>query len=743
MARLGQQRGGRGFAGAVLAGLTLAAPAHAQLGALVSGTPSANSNAPVSFTADRVNYDKSGDIVTAIGHVRAVQNGQTLYADKVVLNRRTNIANAIGHVVLVQPDGETTFAAAATLTQGMKNAVLRGVSARLALNGKLIANGARRYNDRIDEMAKVVYSACDLCKTDPTRAPLWQIRAVSATRDLQHKMIEYRDAELEMDGFPVFYVPFLTEPDPSVKRASGLLIPSFGTSSHLGFFIDIPYYIVIDPESDITLTPIFAAKEGPALDAVYRRDFNDGKLSIDASAGRVTASTAEKSGSTGESIFSNGSVDLSSVWRAGFDYNYASNANYLNDFNILPNASYLTSDVYLEGFAPGAYARLDAETFQGLVASVNQSELPIVTPDAQYDFESDPDALGGHFSVAAQAFNVLRKLGTNTRRVSAIPGYSLPFAGPFGQLYEASFELVAASYNATRLYDQPNYSALDGADTGRAVPYGKLFMRWPFIRQAGTLGSQIVEPEVQVVAAPDIGSRENVRIPNEDSLDLEFTDANLFDFNRYPGIDRLAGGSRVDYAMHAAWYLPDGFFVDGLFGQSYRFHKDTDYLPESGLNGNVSDYVAHLIVTPTPWFNWTYRTRLSHDDLGARFIDTTADIGVPKLNVAVGYLFSNTDPYALYNDPTPNAAYFTPRHDVTLNGGTNFGPWSLSAGVERNLTTGQFDDVSANAGWQNDCFGVNVVYYDRFTSFNLDNGSTTLLINFTFKTLGTVGFNSL
>jgi LPS-assembly protein len=67
----------------------------------------------------------------------------------------------------------------------------------------------------------------------------------------------------------------------------------------------------------------------------------------------------------------------------------------------------------------------------------------------------------------------------------------------------------------------------------------------------------------------------------------------------------------------------------------------------------------------------------------------------------------------------------------------------LSAGVERNLTTGQFDDVSANAGWQNDCFGVNVVYYDRFTSFNLDNGSTTLLINFTFKTLGTVGFNSL
>ena len=62
------------------------------------------------------------------------------------------------------------FADHAVLSKGMKNAVMQGVAARLAQNARMIANGARRYNGKIDELAKVVYSACDLCKTDPTRA---------------------------------------------------------------------------------------------------------------------------------------------------------------------------------------------------------------------------------------------------------------------------------------------------------------------------------------------------------------------------------------------------------------------------------------------------------------------------------------------------------------------------------------------------------------------------------------------
>jgi len=727
---------GRRFLTLLTAGSLLAAPATAQLAA------TGGSGAPVSFTADTVSYDKSGNIVTATGHVRAIQNGQVLYADKVTLNRNTDVATATGHVVLVQPGGDVVYARQAVLTKGMKNAVMQGVAARLALNARIIANGARRYNGKLEELSKVVYSACNLCKKNPYAAPTWQIRASSATRDLEHKMIEYHDAEMELDGFPVFYTPYLTQPDPSVKRQTGLLIPGAGDSSRLGFFVDIPYYIVLGPASDITLTPIIAAKQGPVLDAKYRRDFNNGVLNIDVSGGR-------DEGAFGDSIFSNGTFDLSQDWRAGFAYNHATNPSYLNDFNILPNVDFLTSSVYLEGFTDASYARIDAETFQGLVASVDQSELPIVAPYAQYHFISDQDGIGGRFSIDTSLFNVERDLGTNSQRLAAIPGYAVPFALPGGIVGTARVELIAAAYDASRLYQQPNYTEFASTSTARAQPYGAVFMRLPLIR-SGALGSEIIEPEVQLVASPEVGIAQNRRIPNEDSLDLEFSDANLFSLNRYPGIDRLEGGTRVDYALHAAWYLPDGAVLDGLLGQSYRLHKDNDYLPGSGLEDNVSDIVGHLNLAPTPFFNLDYRTRLSHDDLGARMIDATASVGDHLLKFTGGYLYTNTNPYVLYDTPPrlnvnldPPAGYFTPRHEFTADAATNFGPWSFSAGTERNLQTGQFDTASFSGGWQNDCFGVSVVYYQQFTSFNLDNGNTTVLVQFTFKTLGNVGFSAL
>ncbi len=700
--------------------------------------------APVSFSADAVAYDKTGNIVTATGHVRAIQNGQTLYADKVTLDRTTGQVTADGHVVLIQPGGNTVYAEHAVLSKGMKDAVMQGVAARLGNNVRLIANGGERYNGQIDELTKVVYSACNLCKTNPRAAPTWQIKANSATRDLQHKMIEFRGARMEFKGVPVFYAPYLTEADPSVKRQSGLLIPDIGTTSRLGFFFTVPYYLVLDDSSDLTLTPIIGSKQGPALRTEYRRAFNQGELNVVASGG-------QDRGHFGNAVFANGTFDLNQDWRAGFQYDRASSAHYLDDFTLLPNASFLTSNAYLEGFSPGAYARIDAETFQGLVASVDQSELPIVAPYGQYHFVSGQDSLGGQFSVDSNVFNVYRKVGTNTVRAAVEPGYSVPFLLPAGITGTARVQGIGASYETNKMSEQPNYSSLDSASTGRAQVYGAVMLRWPWMRTAGGLGAQLIEPEVQLVASPNVGISQNPRIPNEDSLDLEYSDMNLFDLNRYPGIDRLEGGERVDYALHTAWYLPSGASVDGLVGQSYRFHKDYDYLPDSGLTGNTSDIVGHLVVTPVPWFNVAYRTRLAHSSFGVRMIDTTATVGTHALSVSGGYLFTNTNPYVLYDTATPQGQvtlappsdYFQQRREFTASMVANDGPWTLSGGMQRNLQTGEFDNIDASVGWQNDCFGANLIFNKRYTSYNLDDGDTSVLLQFTFKTLGNVGFSAL
>ena len=174
--------------------------ARAQLGALtgsLSNNPQPSSREPVTFRADQVQYDRTNNLVIATGHVEAWQNGHVLRADKVVFDRTTGTAAATGHVVLMETDGEVMFADYAELSQDMKDGVLKDMRALLAENGKLAANGARRTGGEINELSRVVYSPCNLCKKDPTRPPLWQITAYSGVQDLEHKRDEYYDAELQ------------------------------------------------------------------------------------------------------------------------------------------------------------------------------------------------------------------------------------------------------------------------------------------------------------------------------------------------------------------------------------------------------------------------------------------------------------------------------------------------------------------------------------------------------------------
>ena len=46
-------------------------------------------------------------------------------------------------------------------------------------------------------------------------------------------MIYFEDARLEFFGVPLAYIPYFSAPDPTVKRKTGFLIPTFGTSSRL------------------------------------------------------------------------------------------------------------------------------------------------------------------------------------------------------------------------------------------------------------------------------------------------------------------------------------------------------------------------------------------------------------------------------------------------------------------------------------------------------------------------------
>ena len=110
---------------------------------------------------------------------------------------------------------------------------------------------------------------------------------------------------MEIDGIPVFYTPYLSHPDPSVKRASGFLPPTVGTGNTLGYHITIPYFWAIDRDKDLTLRPLITTKAGAVLDGDYRQAFDYGKLDYDGSIGvgsRKTAARPTTRATNGQSV---------------------------------------------------------------------------------------------------------------------------------------------------------------------------------------------------------------------------------------------------------------------------------------------------------------------------------------------------------------------------------------------------------------------------------------------------------
>lgn len=741
MAQLGRSLMLAAALGASVAGLPR--PVQAQLSSVLGGnkqTTPLDRNQPVAFTADNFEYDRTAGLVTASGHVEAWQNDHVLRADKITFDRNTNVAAASGNVVMVEPDGQVLFADYAELTQGMREGVLKDMRALLAEGGKLAANGARRTDGKVNELTRAVYTTCNLCKTDPTKPPLWQLRAFSATQDLENHRIEYHDAIIDLYGVPVAYLPFLSHPDPSVRRASGFLVPSVGQSSHIGQFAATPYFWAIDPNQDLTLTPEVTTGSGEELAIEYRRRFNNGTL-------RVEAATAIDQGRPQGYIFAKGNFAYDDTWRYGFNINRASSTNYLRDFRVQNYSSVLSSSGFVEGFGVGAYTKLDAIAYQGLATSITQSKLPYVLPRYEYSFFSEEDPLGGRFRFDTTNFNVIREQGTNTQRAGASLDWQRPFSGALGEQYKVTVHADLAAYEATSLNQQPTYGPNGSATTVRAQPTVAAEMRWPFMRDGGSLGTQVVEPIVQVIAAPNAGSFLNRNIPNEDSLDFEFTDANLFALNRFPGIDRFEGGLRANVGLHASWIV-GGTNIDTLVGQSYREHLDKSLPLLSGLDRHVSDVVARATITPASWFDLTGRTRVDPRNGFIRFGDVVASAGTPLFRPSAGYIYSSTNPYFLF-DQSPGslpptgypASYFTPRNEVSLGASSQYGPYKLSAFARRDLTLGKIVALGGHATYEDECFIFDVNFYRRYTSINNDHGGTTILFQITLKTVGQFGFH--
>jgi LPS-assembly protein len=692
-----------------------------------------DTNAPVTFTADEVEYNRETGVVTARGRVEAWQGERVLRADSFTYDRNTGVATARGHVQLIEADGTVLFADEAELKDRFRDGVLTGVRALLAANARMAANGARRTGGTINELGRVVYSSCDLCEDDPTAPPLWQVQARRAIQDSEAHRITYRDATVRFFGVPLLYTPYLSHPEPGTPRASGFLFPTMGITRFLGAYAGFPYYWAIDDSSDLLVTPSFSARQYPNLGLEYRRMFNFGEIAGSASIGGLSGKDNNGRDELAGHIFLKGRFAIDEHWRAGFDLNRASSETYLRTFRY-EYRRVLTSQVYTEGFwDTEGYARFDARAYQGLRTVDDTRQVPYVLPNLYYEHAPRERVLGGFVTVDATALGIYREIGSNSQRLGSRVTWTRPEVGPLGDLWTFRLQGDVIGYRAAGQEKPP--TNLPDANGGRTVGNIRAAVDWrmPFVRSAGEWGSQTIEPRVQLVTGPRMGPQ--ARIPNEDSVDFEFTDANLFALNRFTGRDRQEGGTRVDTAIRAAWDFPNGGQVEGLVGRSFRLDDNSfNPYPGSGLERRASDYVARLRVAPTSWFEVLGRVRTdSEHPTERRLVDTTATLSLGTVTLSTGYLYS------------PPLPYLTPlrsRDEVSVGITARIGEfWRASFAARYDLGIDRPVLIGGSLGYEDECFILEGRFLQRFAQDPTNNnstyaGNTVVLVRIGLKTIG-------
>ena len=698
----------------------------------------ASQNAPVTFTADEVQYDQNAALVMARGRVEAFQGGRILRADELTYNRNTGVATARGNVQLIEADGQVMFAESAELSNQMRDGVLEGLRGYLLQNGRIAATGARRTDGSILDLSRVLYTVCDPCKDDPLAPPLWQLRARTATLDRNEQQVRYRGASLDMAGVPVMWLPYFQHPDGSAARQSGFLSPSFGITKYLGGFIEMPYYWAIDESQELVLRPTTSTRVSPNLGLDYRRRFNIGEMEVLSSIGQLDGRDGTDEGFAGH-IFAKGRFSLDETWRAGFDANRASSDQYLRIYRY-GSQRILPTTVFTEGFwGPEGFARFDARAYQGLRSTDDISEIPLVLPNIYADWESPEDSLGGRFTVDTSSFAIFRGTGTSTRRASSRIGYALPRMDDLGGIWTLRAQSDLAAYDFENINLAPNYAKGDANGQSAAANLrAALDWRMPFLRNSGDWGSQVVEPRIQLVTGPMTGSQ--YRIPNEDSIVYDFTDANLFSLNRFPGRDRQEGGTRADMALRGAWFMPQNRQLEALVGRSFRVQEDGGpFYPLSGLENRASDWVSRLTFRPTSWLDLTGRSRREGESLAARTYDVSGTLR-PSDNTSftVGYLKAPPVPYI-----TP----FAQREEIYLGVSQRLGMWRFSALGRQNIELNRPVAAALSALYEDECFIFETRFVKNYaedqTTNNLYPGATMLLFRFGFKTIGDFGLRAL
>lgn len=654
-----------------------------------------------SLVADRVAIT-GGDMLVAQGNVEVFQDDKLLKASKITYDRGADQLIISGPIVLTDNRGTIVLADQAELSSDLSKGIL--LSARLVLDQQLqlAASEMMRVGGRYTTLSNTVASSCKICADHPT--PLWEIRAERVVHDQLERQIYFDNATFRFAGVPIFWLPHLRMPDPTLKRQTGFLAPSFRTTSDLGFGVKVPYFIRIGEDKDLTVTPYNSSKNVRSVELRYRQAFRSGRVEITGAFSRDQLIPGDDRGY----VTTEGQFDLLNNFVLSFSGIAVSDRAYLLDYGISAEDR-LDSRIEITRTRRNEYISGRLIHFNSIRDGDINSTLPSFVTDLTYQRRFSPGLIGGEGGFRMQTHSHYRSSnnpadsdgdtisdGRDMARLSFTADWRRNWVLSGGILAATLTEITGDFYGIREdtVFEGHNFRGAAGA----AVE-----LRWPWVRASQNGVSHVIEPVVQLVWA----GQSNDIIPNEDSALVEFDEGNLLSINRFPGADEVEKGPYANIGLSYTRYDPQSWSVGLTFGRVYRSRNNDQFSAASGLQGKRSDWLAGMSLSSKNGVSLASRMVF---DSGFKLTKSELRLSIDKKRYGV-----STSYVHLLADAKESRSKSV--SELTLDSRYQFTPnWEARLNTRYDFVANRAASAGLNLAFRNECLKLDMALARRFTS---------------------------
>jgi LPS-assembly protein len=483
------------------------------------------------------------------------------------------------------------------------------------------------YNKKETVITKGVFTTCKKNNT----CPPWQFHAQEVKHDKTTKTINYKNAWLKLYDKPVFYFPKFFHPDPSVKRQSGFLMPTFIDSVNAGTSLNVPYYLVVSDNKDFTFNPRFYSNDKVTLQTEYRLVNEKSKHTVDFS------STQQSNKASKNHFFSESRKSINFLnfneSEVSLQLQKTSSDTYLKTHKIksplISNYNLLTSTLGMSGYSEDLVFDTNFKVYEDL-SKKESDRFEFIYPSFNVTKRfNNLENINGNLSLNSSGF--IKNYNTNIYEAVEVNNLVYDLNSKYTESGFKNNSTIMLKNVNTDSQKSKNYK-----DTTDFKLYSILEHNISYpLKKLSNKSTEILKPKISLKYSPN----ENKNLADKDRrIDVN----NIFNLERLGLNDAVEGGMSITYGLD---YLRtnenDREIFTARIANIFRLDEDKNLPRNSSLGQKTSNIVGDLRFNPIENLNINYDFSLDENLTNTNYQLLETKLSINNFVTSFEYLNQN------------------------------------------------------------------------------------------------------